>query len=67
MLSVSATAYRADTIDVWQARRPELWPHHRRTTTAAAAVYSAKFRQDLGLAGLTSRGGPGIYVFRGGN
>ena len=61
MLSVSVTAYRADTIDVWQARRPECWSHHGRTTTAAAGVYSAKSRQDLGLAGLTSRGGPGIF------
>ena len=63
MLSVSVTAYRADTIDVWQARRPECWSHHGRTTTAVAGVYSGKSMQDLGLAGLPSRGGPGIFLF----
>ena len=44
---------RAATADFWQTGPP----HHQRA--AAAAFYSAKSRQDLGLFGLVSRGGPG--------
>ena len=40
--------YRAATANFW------------RGTTAAAAFYSSKSRQGLGLGGLASRGGPGL-------
>ena len=35
------------------------WPHQGRTASAAAAIYSAKSRQEVDLRGLTSCGGPG--------
>ena len=39
------------------------WPHERRRAAdAAAAFYSAKSRQGLGLGGLASRGGPDMYL-----
>ena len=44
--------FRAATVDFWR------WSHHRHAAAAAAVFYFAKSRQDLGLAGLTSRGGP---------
>ena len=42
------------------ARPPKCRPHHGRG--AVAAFYFAKFIQDCGLAGLTSRGGPGALT-----
>ena len=47
----------------WQARPPQWRPHQRHAAPAAAAFYSVKSRQGLGLGGLASRGGPVIqYV-----
>ena len=45
----------------WQARPPQCQTHQRHASVAAAAFYSAKSRQGLGLGGLASRGGPENY------
>ena len=47
--------FRAATASLWQAR-PQQWQPHQRC--AAAAIYSEKSRQGLGLGGLASRSGP---------
>ena len=47
---------RAVTANFWQARPPQWQPHQWHN--AAAAFYYAKFRQDLDIGGLSSRGGP---------
>jgi len=49
---------RAAKEDFWQARPSQWGPHLWRATATATTYYSAKFRQDHSLAGLTSRGGP---------
>jgi len=49
---------RAAKEDLWQARLSQWRPHWRRVTATATTYYSANFRQDYGLAGFTSRGGP---------
>ena len=53
---------RAATANFWQARPPQWQPHQWGTAAAATAFYYAKFRQDLGLGGLASRGGPEEYA-----
>ena len=42
---------------------PQWWPNLQRVAAAAAAFYSAKSREGLGLGGLASRGGP-VSEFR---
>ena len=49
---------RAAKEDLWQARPSQWRPHWPRVTATATTYYSANFRQDYGLAGFTSRGGP---------
>ena len=48
------------TVDFWQARLSQWWPHHLYFVTATTVFYSLNFlsRQDSGLASLTSRGDP---------
>ena len=41
----------------WQAGPPQ-WRPHQQCAIAAAAFYSAKSRQGLGLGGLASQTGP---------
>ena len=36
----------ATSVDFWQARRSEWWPHHQQAIIAAATFYSARSRQD---------------------
>ena len=55
--------YRAATAIFWQARPPQCQPHQRHASDAAAAFYSAKSRQGLGLGGLASRSGPDIEAW----
>ena len=55
---ISETLHRAATANFWQARPSQGRPHQYCATTAAAAFYSAKSRQGLGLWGLASHGGP---------
>ena len=50
--------FRGATAKFWQPRPPERQSHQRRA--AAAAFYSAEFRQGPGLGGLSRRGGPEV-------
>ena len=50
---------RAATVDFWQVR-PQWWPHHWHAA-AATIFYCTKSRQNQGLVGLTSCGGPGSF------
>ena len=36
----------ATSVDFWQARRSEWWPHHQNAIIAAAMFYSVRSRQD---------------------
>ena len=54
------TMYRAAMVDVWQTRPTQRLPHCRHDVAVAPAFYSSKSRQDLGLGGLASRGGPDV-------
>ena len=51
--------YRAATGNFWQAKLPKWRPPQ---WCVAAAFYSAKSRQGLGLGGLASHGGPDIHI-----
>ena len=51
----------AATVDFWQVRPPKWWPHHWRAAASATIFYCTKSRQNQGLVGLTSCGGPGSF------
>ena len=63
-LFVYEISYRAVTDYFWCARTPHWRPHHLRATAAAGAFYSVKSRQELGLGGLASRGGPDLNMVK---
>ena len=54
--------YKVAKIDFWQAITP-LWPpHHQRATTTTSRSYFTKSIKDHGHPGLTSCGGPVLYI-----